>query len=456
MSYIGNEPIVSATRTVTETTATAGQTTFTANGGYTVGYIDVFVNGAQLQTSDFTATNGSTVVLLQAATVGDDVRLVAWGTFSSANAVQKSGDTMTGNLAVPSLQIAGQYTSSQVGMKNRIINGAMTISQRIGTSSVTPVDEQFLTDRWGVRVSQTSKFTAQQDAGAVTPPTGFIDYLGFTSSSAYSSTSTDYFFVYQGIEGLNTADLAWGTANAATVTLSFWVRSSLTGTFSGSLVNGNANRSYPFTYTTNAANTWEYKTITIAGDITGTWNTNNTTGIQLRFNLGSGSTRLGTAGAWAASNLDGATGSVSLVGTSGATLYVTGVQIEKGTQATSFEYRQYTNELALCQRYFAKTYNTNVALGTATNDGSIFGVANGNGNRPIVNWSFPVVMRANPTSATYSPTTGTAGKIRNLDAGVDYDGLVLFSSMSGMNWYPNATPPSNNGISAHVTASAEL
>jgi hypothetical protein len=269
-------------------------------------------------------------------------------------------------------------------MRNRIINGGMTISQRNGTSSVTP-DNAYTLDRWSVGNTQTSKFTVQQDAGAVTPPTGFSDYLGVTSSSAYSVLTGDTFLLNQPIEGFNFADMGWGTASAATVTLSFWVRSSLTGTFGGGLTNSAANRSYPFSYTISAANTWEQKSVTIAGDTTGTWvGATNGIGVYVRFGLGSGATFSGTAGAWAAGNFVQPTGSVSVVGTNGATWYVTGVQLERGTQATSFEYRQYGTELALCQRY----YTTSIAYFAGPTVG-------GYGN--AYSLAFPVTMRAAPS-----------------------------------------------------------
>jgi len=247
-------------------------------------------------------------------------------------------------------------TSSTVfGFKNRIINGAMVIDQRNAGASVsttTTGNFAYSLDRFSYLVSQASKFTIQQNAGSVTPPVGFSNYLGVTSSSAYSIISTDYFNISQPIEGFNTADLAWGTASAATITLSFWVRSSLTGTFGGSLRNSAANRSYPYTYTISSANTWEQKTITIAGDTSGTWvGATNGVGLQVLWGLGVGSTYSGTAGAWAATNYLSATGATSVVGTNGATFYITGVQLEKGSTATSFDYRPYTTELQLCQRY---------------------------------------------------------------------------------------------------------
>ena len=250
-------------------------------------------------------------------------------------------------------------------MKNRIINGAMVIDQRNAGASVTP-NNSYTLDRWNFVNSQTGKVTCQQNAGSVTPPVGFVNYLGLTSTSAYSVTTNDYFFLNQGIEGYNIADLGWGTANAKTITISFWARSSLTGTFGGVLENEGVDRNYVFSYTISAANTWEYKTVTIAGDTTGTWNTTTAHGIRLNFSIGAGSGVSGSAGSWGTTRYLGLTGAVSVVGTSGATFYITGVQLEVGSSATGFEYRQYTTELQLCQRYCPAwtTSGTNIPLGS--------------------------------------------------------------------------------------------
>ena len=247
-----------------------------------------------------------------------------------------------------------QGGSNNVTFRNRIINGAMVIDQRNAGASVTPTNDQYLLDRWIYFSTQTSKVTCQQNQGSVTPPAGFTNYFGFTSSSAYSLAAGDYFATAQSIEGYNVADLAWGTANAKPITLSFWVRSSLTGTFGAVLNNAGNSRSYPFTYTISAANTWEQKSVTIAGDTSGTWTTTNGIGLRVLFSLGVGTTYSGTAGAWAGTVYLSATGATSVVGTNGATFYFTGVQLEAGTTASPFEYRQYGTELNLCQRYFQK------------------------------------------------------------------------------------------------------
>jgi len=255
---------------------------------------------------------------------------------------------------MPISQVPFAGISNPVNFRNRIINGDMSIDQRNAGASITANDNTFAVDRWKIFTSQSSKLTSQQNAGAVTPPAGFTYYLGYTSSSSYSITSSDYFIPNQGIEGYNVADLDFGTANAKSITLSFWVRSSLTGTFGGTIRNGSANRNYPFTYTISTSNTWEYKTVTIAGDTSGTWLKTNGYGLGVQFGLGVGSTYSGTAGAWSSNTYYSATGATSLVGTSGATWYITGVQLEAGSQASGFEFMPIDIDLLRCYRYFEK------------------------------------------------------------------------------------------------------
>ena len=292
-----------------------------------------------------------------------------------------------------------QNTVGYSPWRNRIINGDMRIDQRNNGASVTPTNGQYLVDRWQTILTQSARFTAQRNAGAATPPSGFTNYQGITSSSAYSVLSTDYFVLRQVIEGFNVADLAWGTAGAQAITVSFWVRSSLTGTFGGALQNDASNRSYPFTYTVIAANTWEQKTVTIPGDTAGTWLTTNGGGIYVCFGLGVGSTFSGTAGAWSGSNFLSATGATSVVGTNGATFYITGVQLEAGTTATPFERVEIGESLRRCQRYYAD-------LGPHIVD-FVGGPLGSAGYTPYVSTPLKVTMRASPTiSASNYVNTG--------------------------------------------------
>jgi hypothetical protein len=352
------------------------------------------------------------------------------------------------------------------GFKNRILNGSMVLDQRNAGASQTPTNGAYMLDRYAINVSQTSKLTQQQNAGAVTPPAGFTKYMGFTSSSAYSVLTGDYFAFYQAIEGLNVADFAWGTASAATVTLSFWVRSSLTGAFGGSLRNGTAARSYPFSYTINAANTWEQKSVTIAGDTSGTWSTDNGVGILVGFSLGTGSNFNGTVNTWGAGNFIQPSGSTSVVGTNGATFYITGVQLEKGS-TTSFDYRPYGIELALCQRYFEKSYDISVAPGTATSNGEyMFWYGYGanssgsstNGIECWTNYLFKVQKRATVTVVTYD-VAGNSGQATRFYTGVSPAGNVAntVNTQTEIGWKNTvAAGSAANGFLINWTASAEL
>jgi len=296
--------------------------------------------------------------------------------------------------------------------RNLIINGDMRIDQRNSGTSVTPVDAQKTMDRWATIATASSKLSIEQNAGSVTPPVGFSNYLGITSLSAYSVGAADIFGIQQRIEGFNTSNLGWGTANAQTVTLSAWVYSSLTGTFGGALINGAQNYSYPFTYTISSANTWTKINVTISGATSGDWvGSTNGVGLQVNFCIGGSSTYSGTAGAWDSQQKYTATGATSVVGTSGATFYITGIQLEASEEATPFEHVPYDVNLQRCQRYFSTSYGNN-PVGTNTWNGTIAGRnydISAARNQNVVNIHYPVQMRAVPTLTAYSK----AGKIGN-------------------------------------------
>ena len=235
------------------------------------------------------------------------------------------------------------------GYKNRIINGAMVIDQRNAGASLSVANTGIYSlDRW--RISNgVSTITAQQSSSVI--PTGFGNSLGLTVST---TDNTGSHAIQQYIEGFNTSDLGLGTASASTFTLSFWVRSSLTGLYGVGFQNSAQSRSYVGTYTINSANTWEQKSITVAGDTSGTWiGATNGIGLSLEFDLGSSSSFNQTAGSWGTvSNARRTSSCVIWANTASATFYITGVQLEKGSTATSFDYRPYGTELQLCQRYF--------------------------------------------------------------------------------------------------------
>jgi hypothetical protein len=348
------------------------------------------------------------------------------------------------------------------GFRNRIINGDMRIDQRNAGAAVTITNDSniYTVDRWQVVESSGCVLSAQQVTDA---PSGFVNSHKLTVTTAAGSIgASETGFFQQRIEGTNVSDLAWGTASAKTITVSFWVKSSITGSFSGSIKNGSVNRSYPFSYTISSANTWEQKSVAIPGDTSGTWATDTGIGFSLTFDIGSGSSRRGTASTWASANFDGVTGAASIVTTLNATWQVTGVQLEVGSVATPFERRPYGTELALCQRYFEKSYNIETVPNTVTavgrfGGGGVQGATTANeinAGTP----RFAVQKRATPTITLFDGN-GNSGKVNRVQFGVqdnfNSDGIAgdigqttfTVLSLSG------ATA---SGLTFHWTASSEL
>jgi len=283
---------------------------------------------------------------------------------------------------------ADQFNSdSTFGFKNRIINGNMAIAQR--TTSAVTTDESFPVDRFQLQIVNANLSLVQSS----TAPAGFNYSIAATVTSTTSTNANDRSRLFQNIEGFNVADLDWGTANAKTITVSFWARSTVTGTYSGNVTNNGGNRSYIFTYALTA-NTWTYVTATIPGDTTGTWLKTNGNGLgfnPITFNCGS--SYQGAAGSWIAGDARGTSGSTYLATTnSGAVFNITGVQLEVGSTATSFDYLDYGRSLIQCQRYFQGTTNAN--------DGNNYYYGSGSNlttSIAYVTYPFLVSMRASPT-----------------------------------------------------------
>ena len=314
--------------------------------------------------------------------------------------------------------------------RNRIINGDMRIDQRNAGASVSFASgvNTYALDRWYVDNATDGAFTIEQVEDA---PAGFYQSAKFTVTTADASIGASQdAVIQQRIEGLNVTDLGFGTSAASTVTVSFWVKSSLTGAFGGSLMNSAYSRAYPFSFTISAADTWEQKTVTIAGETSGTWLYTNGIGMRLSFSMASGSSYSGTADAWASGLLFQPTGSTNVMGTSGATFYLTGVQLEAGSVATPFERRFYGTELMLCKRYYR--YQNWRWQGYAA------GLGNGLG----WTWTFDANMRDAPTIASYNFTTGSSF---NLAGPLDSSGAGMYAAGDG-----------NGTIILGTTASAEL
>jgi hypothetical protein len=348
-----------------------------------------------------------------------------------------------------------KVSSGWTEFKNRIINGAMTIHQRTGTITASGLVNTYGVDRWQVRTTAGSANVSMQQSS--TAPVGFTNSLLLTVTTADASlASDDLTALVQKIEGHNVSDLGWGTANAQPITISFRVRSSLVGTYGVGVQNNDSTRSYPSTFTINVADTWEDKTITIPGDTTGTWNLGTTsTALYLFFSLAAGSGISGPANAWVAADDRGTTGQVNWCATLNNTFYITGVQLERGSTASSFEYRPYGTELALCQRYYCKTYQQTAAPGTATDTNCVFFALQGNCSYARTQWKFPVTMRATPTVVGYNTNNGTAGQV-SADA-ANYSAVVSSLGDSGFAYgVNNQLIGVDTYLKWQATASAEL
>ena len=313
------------------------------------------------------------------------------GNSASSDAISLANDgTCTANI------------TNNLSNRNFIINGGCAIDQRNGGSSVTT---GFAIDRTQIEgFDGGGTGTGQQVTDS---PSGFTHSLKITVTGTDTSlASTDFYTLRQIVEGYNIAHLGFGASGGTSVTLSFFVKSSLTGNFSCSLGNGDNNRSYPIMYTINTADTWEKKTMTFPADTTGTWGTGNGRGILVRWSLGAGSGRLGTANQWNGSQAHGATGTTNLFATNAATFQITGLQLEAGSVATDFEHRSFAQEFALCQRYFQKNATAQMYL-------TLVRTAD---NQHRLNLNLPVTMRATPTG-TITSADQDGGPSLTIEAG---------------------------------------
>ena len=341
------------------------------------------------------------------------------------------------------------------GSRNRIINGDMRIDQRNAGASVSVTDGTYTVDRFKY-VGSSSRITAQRSTSSL--PIGF-DYALLLTSVGANTPSSEANGIWQVIEANNVSDLAYGTANAKTTTLSFWVRSSAAATYGGAIQNASLNRSYPFSYTINSTNTWEYKTIAITGDTSGTWNTTGTSGgLTVVFSSGASSGFKGTANTWAGADYRDATGTSNLQATNAATLSITGVQLEPGSTATPFERRSYGQELALCQRYALSSIPVGAGWGSNKGiAGSVGSMSQSTSARVPVFFNFPVQMRAAPTITTYNPSASGSG-FRNDSAGTDAGETVSVAlGATGVGVFTSSSASAvNQYFVIHISASAEF
>jgi len=405
MSYLGNTPTTQSFISGTDYfNGTGSQTAFTLSRTVaSVNDIQAVVNNVVQVPNDAYTISGTTITFTSAPSAGTQNVYVRYLS-TTTQAITPSQNTVSWNTLD-----ANTRGDLGISFKNRIINGNMAIDQRNAGASVNVTTSNvFGVDRWKFDKISSCTYTVQQSS---TAPTGFSFSSLVTVGTGAASGASDYVRIIQNIEGFNTADLGWGTANAQTVTVSFWVRSSIAGTYCFGLQNSATNYSYPVNYTINSANTWEYKTITVVGPTAGTWvGATNGIGILCTWDLGSGSNWNGTNATWQNGNTWKTSSQTAFTATSGATFYLTGVQLEVGTQATTFTLAggSYGAELALCQRYYYTTGNVANPVGTG---GGFFGM-------PLIvalafaqgNTSYKATMRATPTITLYDGN-GLAGTV---------------------------------------------
>jgi len=488
MPFIGKQSTSNSQITnYTTTVGSGGQTNFTViiEGGDET---HVYLNGVLLkETTDYTVSS-TQVSLVSPAVENDIVEIKVFRSFALVDAVKATGGTMTGELEVPTVKLSSNVikasdggstitldTSDNVTLagnlkvkdggtigsasdadaitisssgavtlssdfvpatplshRNMIINGAMEVSQR-GTSFTTGSGYgDYTLDRFASAHTQTGKFTIDQVEDG---PTGFKNSLKVTSSSAYSVGASEDFLIRHKIEGKNCIPFEQGTSNAKTVTLSFYVKSSLTGTFAVSFQNSAGNRHYIATYTISSANTWERKTISLTLDTSGTWLTTTGIGLTIAFSLGVGSNLDGTAGSWADGNKLSTSSSVDLISTNGATWFLTGVQLELGSVATPFEHKSYAEELRRCERYYHVISETNtngkyIGMGWSYSANYFTWTY----DIPLVMRSAPVVKNSTGSAFYYNYHTGSGINYTTVPAGTRTNRCVTFDFNSNGNY----------------------
>jgi hypothetical protein len=339
--------------------------------------------------------------------------------------------------------------------RNKIINGDMSIDQRAEGAVSTLTNGVYNLDRWAGQKSNTGVVTVQRVTDSLPP--SFAYAMKFTVTTADASVAaTDYDGFHQYIEGLNCIDLDFGKSTAKDITLSFWVRSSKTGTYTGSVANDASNRSRTFEYTINAANTWEYKTITMPGDVSGVWLINNGRGLKLFFSLMCGTNWQQAAGSWGSGNVVGTSNQVNWLDTLGATFYITGVQLEVGNQATAFEHKSITESLSACRRYYEKTYPVGQPIATVSTNQLLYSHNVGSSPGAIIGtWFYKVAKRNSPSFTFYNHVTSGTGTWRSTGGGT-YTMSLINNYENFASYQPTTGVTAGEALIGHAVADSEL
>jgi hypothetical protein len=376
------------------------------------------------------------------------------GSFGYTGSGFINGQSITTN-TITFLDNTQVSTGYSLGPRNKIINGDMRFDQRYSGNVITLLaDGGYTVDRWKGGYTQANKLNYQQVTSPANILNGFSHSLKVTVSTAYAITTNDYFFLQQRIEGFNSSDLAWGTASAQPATLSFWVYSSVTGTYGLTVRDGGETICYPTSYTINAQNTWEKKTITINGPTSGgTFSVTNGIGMEIQFGLGYGSALTGnlSQNAWNNGFSGQPSGSANFMNTQGAVFYLTGVQFESGTVATPFERRIYPQELINCQRYYQQSFPIGTA--PAQNISTCFYTFSTTVSNFVTGYPFQVPMRGTPNILTYNPYAAN-NSFRVPNSVTDVAVTTIASAVGIM--YFTCTLAAPSGLHGNFTATAEL
>jgi len=350
-----------------------------------------------------------------------------------------------------------QLTPGYTGFRNLLINGDMPFDQRHCGAAYTVPTTDYTLDRWMVGSSVASKLSVQRVNDV---PNGFDSALRVSVAAKYAPAAAEAFTLQQRIEGVNVTGLAFGTSGAMHVTTSHWIRSSVPGKYAVGLTNGAANRS--IVGTMDVTTNWTRLAITFPGDTAGVWWGGNLTGLSLRFDLGSGANFTApTPGVWQDGNYASAPGCIQFVNQAiGASLDITGAQLEPGIIATPFERTPIDLSERRCQRYYAKTFPQGTAPGRGLGVLGALGICtDSTPSYRLVEWTLPATMRSTPSLGTYSPFDNSINFCNSLANATSTPGGISVTDrhvLLAINNGQTMSTPAPDAFYIHVTADAEL
>jgi hypothetical protein len=402
-----------STVSITGLSTTATGTVLTLTDSVTTSTVNLIIDNQKEIRFRETTANGTNYVALKApASVSADLTFTLPATDGTAGqALTTDG---SGALSFSTIQ-------SPSGFRNIVINGDMQIAQRSTSVASLTTSGYHTLDRWNFEISSLGTWTMSQSTDVPTGQ-GFAKSLKVDCTTADASPSAgDYFILQSRFEGQNLQYLKKGTSNAVSLTASFWVKSTKTGTFIVEIRDTDNTRAISKSYTVIASDTWEKKTITFEGDTTGAFTNDNGTSMVLSFWLGAGTTwTSGTLGTTWGSITNGnlAVGQVNCADSTSNDFLITGVQLEAGTSATDFEFLPIDVSLGRCQRYFQKSYAPTITAGStiSQNDGIQFSCGTVSSDIIGTTINLPVVMRAGPTLTVFD-LVGNSSKVTKLGSG---------------------------------------